>query len=332
MTGRTVLLFVLLPGMAFAQIESGFSNNVGRVRVRVEFANHAPCDSSTRVALTGNSGFAAGDSSVSGECVAEFFDVPAGKYHVAVIGSNVANADSGDIEINPVITQELEVRARHTGGSELMHGVTSAAFVSVNDLNVPSSAAKEFEKANHLIAKQDWKKATDRLRKALALDPNYAAAYNNLGAAYSRMGDTAQAGEALQKAIALNDRLAPAYVNLGRVSFLVKDFPGAESYLNKALGLAPPDADELSLLAFAQLTNQHLDQAIATSRQGHSMRLSGHAFVHLVSARAYELQHRIGDSMVELQLYLSEEPVGAHADEVRKALATFQAQAVSAAK
>jgi hypothetical protein len=62
------------------------------------------------------------------------------------------------------------------------------------------------------------------------------------------------------------------------------------------------------------------------------MRLSGHAFVHLVSARAYELQHRIGDSMVELQLYLSEEPVGAHADEVRKALATFQAQAVSAAK
>ncbi|HYM77955.1 MAG TPA: tetratricopeptide repeat protein [Candidatus Dormibacteraeota bacterium] len=327
MTGRRVVLLVVLVGTAYAQFESGSSNTVGRVRVRVEFANHAPCDSSTRIGLTGSAGFAFAESSVSGECVAEFFDVPAGRYRVTVMGSDVANADDGDIEINPVITQEFEVRARHTGASDAVHG--GAAFVSASDLGAPSNAVKEFAKANRLITRQDWTKAADRLHKAVELYPNYAAAYNNLGAVYSHMGDTTRAREALQKAITLNDRLAPAYVNLGRVSFIAKDFPGVESLLNKALALAPPGADELSLLAYAQLTDQHLTQALDTSREGHAMQLSGHAFLHLVAARVYELQTRIGDSMAELQLYLSEEPAGPRAGEVKKALATFQGQAAA---
>ena len=327
MTGRLIAVVLLFLGTACAQIESGSSEVARRVRVRIVFSDHTPCDSSTRVVLTGAMGFALAEGSVNGECTAEFFDVPSGRYRVTVRGTDTANADEGDVEVNSVISQQLEVRARHTEESDPNRLATRASFISVAELGVPSNAAKEFEKASQLIAKQDWAKATGRLHKGLAIYPKYAVGYNNLGAAYSHLGNNAQAREALQKAITLDDRLAPAYVNLGRLSFLEKDYSSAESLLTKAVNMAPAEnADELSLLAYAQLTDEHLDQALQTSRQGHEVKLDHHAYLHLVAANAYEQQHKIAQSISELQTYLSEEPNSSRGEKVRIAIATLQTQ------
>jgi len=326
MTGRMIAVVLLLLGTACAQIQRESDDVVRRLRVRIAFGDHAPCDSSTRVGLTGTIGFALAEGSVNGECIAEFYDVPAGRYRVTVRGEDATNADEGDVDVNSVVSQDLEVRARHTEKSDPGSWAAHASFISVTELGVPSSAAKEFEKASHLIAKQDWAKATERLQKGLALYPRYAAGYNNLGAVYSHLGNKALAREALQRAISLDDRLAPAYVNLGRLSFLEKDYSTAESLLTKAISMAPAEnADELLLLAYAQLTDHHLDQALQTSRQGHAAKLSRHAPLHLVAARAYELKSNIADSMSELEFYLSEEPNGIQSEKVRTALATFQA-------
>ena len=330
MTGRLIAVVLLFLGTACAQFGSASSDVVARLRVRVTFEDHAPCNSSTRVVLTGAMGFALAEGSVNGECTAEFLDVPSGRYRVTVRGANATNADDGDVEVNSVINQDLEVRARHTEESGPSSWVAHASFVSVMELGVPSNAAKEFEKANRFIAKQDWAKATDRLHKGLAIYPKYAVAYNNLGAVYSYLGNNAQARQALQQAIALDDRLAPAYVNLGRLSFLEKDYSSAESALTRAMSLEPAkNADELFLLAYAQLTDHHLDQALQTSQQGHAAKLDRHAYLHLIAANVYEQQRKIADSMSELQLYLIEEPNGPQAEKVRRALATFKAQTAS---
>ena len=327
MTGRSIAVILLLLGTACAQIENGSSEVARRVRVRIAFSDHTPCDSSTRVVLTGAMGFALAEGSVNNECTAEFSDVPSGRYRVTVRGTDTANTDEGDVEVKSAVAQDLEVRAKHTDSSDPTSWAAHAAFISVKDLGVPSNAAKEFEKANRLIAKQDWVKATERLQKGLALYSNYATGYNNLGAVYSHLGNNARAREALQQAITLDDRLAPAYVNLGRLSFLEKDYSAAESLLTRAVSLAPAEnADELFLLAYAQLNDHHLDQALQTSRQGHTAKLNHHAYLHLVAANAYEQQSKIADSMSELETYLSEEPNGIRSEEVRKALATFQAQ------
>jgi len=326
MTDRVIAVVLLLLGTSFAQFGPGSSDVVARVRVRVAFGDHAPCDSSTHVVLTGTMGFALAQNSVNGECIAEFSDVPSGRYRVTVNGRDATNADDGTVEVNPVVNQDIEVPAKHME-SDASRWARDAAFVSVRDLGVPSNAAKEFEKANRLIAKQDWRKATEHLDKGLAIYPKYAAGYNNLGAAYSHMGKNAQAREVLQKAIALDDRLAPAYVNLGRLCFLENDYPGAESFLTKAQSLAPvANADQLLLLAYAQLTDHHLDQALTTVRQGHSSQFNQHAFLHLVAARAYELQHKIADSAAELETYLREDPGGIQAEKVKQALATLRTQ------
>lgn len=328
MTGRVLLLFLLLVGAVSAQIDRGSSETVGRVKVRVAFDDHAPCTAATRVALIGNAGFALAEGAVNGECVAQFFDVPSGRYRVAVSGGDAANVDDGEVEINSVAMQGVDVRARRTGKS--MSGITSASFVSVGELGIPASAAKEFDRANHMIAKQDWPRASDRLHKAVAMYPDYAAAYNNLGAVYSRTGNLPEARSALEQAITLNDHLDPAYVNLARVNFIEKDFADAESLLNKASSLAALTADELNLLAYAQLMNQHSNEAIETSRRGHTTQVAHHAFLHLVAAHVYEQQKKIGNSISELQTYLSEEPAAPRAEAVKKALATLQTQQAAA--
>jgi hypothetical protein len=145
-------------------MDCGPAETVARVRVRVDFPDHAPCSSSTRIQLSGNSGVPLAEGSVSGECVAEFFDVPPGRYRVTVTGNDLANGDEGDVEISLVIVQEVEVTARRKSDSE--DGMNSGAFVSVSDLGVPIPAAKEFNKANHLIERQDWASASKRLQKA----------------------------------------------------------------------------------------------------------------------------------------------------------------------
>lgn len=326
MTDRLIAVVLLLVGAASAQIQNDSSDMVRRLRVRVAFADHAPCDSSTRVVLTGAMGFALAEGSVSGECTAEFFDVPSGRYRVTVRGSDATNADDGDVEVNSVITQDVEVRARHTEQSDPIHWAPRASFISAAELGVPPAAAKEFQKANKLIAKQDWAKAGEHLQKGLAIYPKYAAAYNSLSATYYHRGNNAQARQALEQAIALDDHLAVAYANLGRLSFVEKDYPTAESLLTKAINLAPAiDVDELSVLAYAQVTDHHLDQAIETSRQAHA-KFGQHAFLHLIAANAYEQQHKIADCVSELHTFLEEEPTGPRSEKVKAAIATLQAQ------
>jgi Flp pilus assembly protein TadD len=274
-------------------------------------------------------GFALAESSVNGQCRAEFFNVPAGRYRVTVRGADATNADEGDVEVNSVISQDVEVRARHIG-SDPANWATHSSFISVKELQVPKSAAKEFVKANHLIAKREWAKAGESLRRGLAIYPQYAAAYNNLGAVYYRLGHRVEARQALGQAIALDDHLAAAYLNLGRLCFVEQDYQGAESLLSKAVSLeSAANPDELFLLAYAQLSDHHLDQAIQTSRQAHEAGVSQHGFLHLVAANAYEQLGRIPQSIAELESYLKEEPNGAQAEKARKVLAIFQARSAS---
>jgi Tfp pilus assembly protein PilF len=51
-----------------------------------------------------------------------------------------------------------------------------------------------------------WHEAVYRWERAVALDPTYAAAYNNLAIAYEAQGDAAKAKAAYEKALALSPK------------------------------------------------------------------------------------------------------------------------------
>ncbi len=72
-----------------------------------------------------------------------------------------------------------------------------------------------FEKGYDYWLNQEDDVAIEAYTKAIALDPNYAAAYNNRGVAYKNKGQYDRAIEDYNKAIALDPNDASAYTNRG---------------------------------------------------------------------------------------------------------------------
>jgi tetratricopeptide (TPR) repeat protein len=176
--------------------------------------------------------------------------------------------------------------------------------ISASDLRVPEGASKEFDKAAKLIAKQEWQKAIDPLNRAVALYPDYAEAYTNLGVVYARLGDSAKEREALQKAIAANDHFAPAFVNLARLEIKYHNFAAAEAHLKQATSI----------------------DAIANAGKVHSMSHKAYSLVHYVAARACEHLNRLPDAVAQFKLFLTEEPAGERATAAREEMAALQKQ------
>jgi tetratricopeptide (TPR) repeat protein len=320
MKSRVLVVFLLLAGWAAAQLDAG--TTMRRVRVQVALANRG-CDAATQVKLMGHNGPVA-EATANQQCEADFFNVPAGTYHFVVSGQTIADTDTGAIEMNPTVSAELEVRVTRAGELAPNYDAPASALVSASDLGVPASARREVDRAYKLLGKQDLTHAEQKLRKAIAIYPDFAVAYNNLGVIYSRLGDRERERESLQKAISIDERLAPAYVNLGKMSIGAGDFASAETALNKASRFDPVDPATLILLAYAELMDRRFDEAVATSRKAHALD-KPHALAHRLAANALEQKGQAAAAIAELELFLAEEPTGPGADAARKELADVRA-------
>jgi TolB-like protein/Flp pilus assembly protein TadD len=105
----------------------------------------------------------------------------------------------------------------------------------------------------------DLQKARDLYKQALALDPDNARAWQQLGLAYGSLTEAGElsredgltlASDALERALALDDSLPNAHAMLGWQKLQFEwDWAGAETELGKALALGPPEAGTLSLAA-----------------------------------------------------------------------------------
>jgi Tfp pilus assembly protein PilF len=111
--------------------------------------------------------------------------------------------------------------------------------ISVNDLGVPESARKEFEKGKKALGDNDLNGGTDHLKKAIKEYPAFSLAYVLLGTAYNQQKKWNDARGALEKAIQLDPKSGEAYIQLGAALRQQKDLAGAEKALTKGLELSP---------------------------------------------------------------------------------------------
>lgn len=82
-------------------------------------------------------------------------------------------------------------------------------------------------------------------RRAVEIHPEYADAWNNLGAAYSMVGDKANAKTAFQEAIKQDSKLENALINLGFLHYEQGSVDQAEPLLQRAVELYPNSAEAL---------------------------------------------------------------------------------------
>jgi len=323
MKHKLVLLCFLVVFVPSVRAQLSTILNYGNVNVRVTYTDGRAVTIRPHVQLMNSSGPVAEDYA-NDDGMVYFAHIEVGMYHVRVTGQGIEDADSGMVEIdNRKTVQFLFIKVRPVGEGK-SGAAGSDPTVAAADLNIPAKARKEFEKAGDLLSEKEWQKAVERLKRALALYPNYAAAYNNLAVAYGHLGDRPHEREALERAVSINDHLASAFANLARFYIRDNDFSQAETLLTKATAAEPTNPEILALLAHVELMDKHYQEAILNCQKVHSMAHERYALVHYIAARAFEHLNQLREAAAELQTFLEEEPSGPRTEGARKELASVQ--------
>jgi tetratricopeptide (TPR) repeat protein len=108
-------------------------------------------------------------------------------------------------------------------------------------------------------------------RQAIALRPDYAAAYHNLGEVLGRHEKPAEAEAAYRKAVALRPNLVPAYFGLGRVLRAQEKLDAAEAAYRQAIALRPDYAAAYCNLGLVLRDQARFAEALAPLRRGHEL-------------------------------------------------------------
>jgi tetratricopeptide (TPR) repeat protein len=130
----------------------------------------------------------------------------------------------------------------------------------VRPLEPPAQQAETwFERASEWDADPaQWKDAIDAYRRVVAIDPSYAAAWNNLGLLLHRMGRYDEARQAYDTAVAQDPACAEAAYNLGSLAEDQGDVEAGIAHYRRALEVSPDYADA------------HFNLAAALARTGRS--------------------------------------------------------------
>jgi tetratricopeptide (TPR) repeat protein len=107
-----------------------------------------------------------------------------------------------------------------------------------------------------------WEDAIDAYRRVVAIDPSYAAAWNNLGLLLHRLGRYDEAREAYGAALGASAACAEAAYNLGSLSEDTGDVEEAIRCYRRALDVSPDYADAHFNLAGALSRAGRGDEAI----------------------------------------------------------------------
>jgi Flp pilus assembly protein TadD len=129
----------------------------------------------------------------------------------------------------------------------------SQGTVSIRQLqhNVPAQAQKALSKGRSAAAKGKTEEAMDEFREAVRIDPEFADAYNDLGALHASRGDLAAAVDEFRKAIDLVPDHRLALSNLCIVLGRMQRFDEAKPVARSALRIDPANATVHFVLAIS---------------------------------------------------------------------------------
>ena len=155
------------------------------------------------------------------------------------------------------------VLALDSGGLERAATATLATGL-VRPLAPPAEQAETwFERASEWDGDPaQWEDAIEAYRRVVAIDPTYAAAWNNLGLLLHRMGDYEGARQAYDAALAQDPDCREAAYNLGSLHEDRGEVEAAVGSYRRALELSPDYADAHFNLAGALSRSGRGDEAV----------------------------------------------------------------------
>lgn len=204
--------------------------------------------------------------------------------------------------------------------------VTSlATSVSVQELALPPKAQRELEKGFKALAESDYQASQNHFGKVLEADPKFAGAHYGLGASLYSQNKYEQAEAELRKAIELDESVALPYVLLGHLLNDRQRYQEAELLLHAAAERFPNRSGVFYELARASWARGNVTTSEAHLRRAHSLEGCSPR-VHLLLSNVLVVKGDLAGARQEMEEYLTIEPRGARADEVRSKLGLLKAE------
>jgi len=185
---------------------------------------------------------------------------------------------------------------------------------------VPKAAADLYDKALAASQKKEHKKAVELLNGAIAIEPKFVLALNELGVQHLKLGQPDKAAEVLETAVKLAPEEFQPRLNYGIALLNQRKFPLSEEQLRLALkqNVAAPTAH--MYLGMALMSQQKLDDAekelVIAAGSSSAEVASAHRYLGGIywGKRDYK---RAAD---ELEIYLKLAPNASDAERTRAAI------------
>src|SRR5215470_1596737 len=180
--------------------------------------------------------------------------------------------------------------------------------VSVRDLKMDGKSHAAFDKGSRMLAKGDAANSIEYLQQAVSQYPEHYKAYYDLGVAYFRLGQIAEAERAFQKSIDITGgNFAPPQFGLGALLCQRQEFVQAATILQRAVDLDPASAVGKYYLSWAQFGLNRLIEAERSAEQA-LIRNASMSEAYLLLARIHQRQHNAPAVSRDLESYLRLEP------------------------
>ena len=187
----------------------------------------------------------------------------------AMYGSDLAAMRNALVNGTPADKNRAIVESLHLPSPPRPPIVTEAVSAATLRHTVPKAASKAYKRGEKLAKSGKLRESSLELEKALALDPDFAEAHENLGALYMKLERSAEAEPHIRRAIELNPSSSFAHSDLSALQLLAGDWEAAERSALRALELSRSNDWARFMLGLALLRNaatraealQHLEYA-----------------------------------------------------------------------
>ncbi len=300
---RSMVVVMIALAAATAQPQSFPSSSRGNP-VRGEISSDgAMIASSLTVELSSNGSGSTQTASVNPDGSFEFKSASPGVYWLRV------SAGAGSVIHEELVNvggpgEPLNIRLKNQSSANR----TAEPSISLRQLThkVPRPAQKAFDRGRQAVAKGDHNAAAECFRQAIAADPEFVDAYNELGASEVALGQLPAAAEQFQKAIDLVPEHRFALPNLSIVLAKMQRFHEAGIVARRALQVVPGVGGKMHyILAFGLLADHAEPQEAITNLLLAAMEIPK---AHIVAADVLLQCGRRAEAVRELEEYLRVQP------------------------
>jgi Tfp pilus assembly protein PilF len=243
----------------------------------------------------------------------DFANLPSGVYDV--VATQGANQVRGRVEFRGG-SDGIVLRLSASAGAAAGNGAT----VSLAQMKVPAKAQRELAKAKELMAQGKMAPACARALKAIAIYPDYGEAHAVLGLLNLSEGKRDDAIAELEKAVRLDPNSVLNLAALGAAYNAIHHFDDALRAVQSALRLAPNTWQAHMEMAKAYLGKNDFAAGLRSAEKALALAPPAFAQNHLLRAQALLGLKEYSDAIHEYEQYLSRQPQGPEAAQVRLAL------------